>query len=438
MVQGNSPFVSPEARSKATGIGENRTPPFSPATRPGSRTPPRRPVEALEWAGAGDRCALAAADAIARPAAALGVDVVVVEGLAVVAIGPLGVEAGKQRRDVDAPGAALDAVAAGCAGNHVLPVHDVDHARKPGQLLLRQRLEGRERLDVLRHLLGGAHARQDHRHALVAAGKAQRVAGRSVRAGLGQRLGRGRRQGGQGAALDGLHDHDRLAVGAADLVAGAALDRDVVPVKVVELQLHAFDLGVLGQDLVQDLGGVVEANAKVTHAAVAYQLVGLLIGTEALVLGVALAALRVHEQQVEVLDAAGGKLLLKQWDNLLGAVEVAVGELVHQEVLVAGVAAGERLADGGLALALQVDVGGVKVVEAGGQEGVHHLAELRDIDLAVLQSRQPHAAKAEPAAGVLEGVCLRHSRSSPRGLKRVTKGQSPCHPGMPRGVPFTR
>ena len=50
--------------------------------------------------------ALAAADAVARPAAALGVDAVVVEGLALVAVGPLGVEAGKQRRDVDAPGAA--------------------------------------------------------------------------------------------------------------------------------------------------------------------------------------------------------------------------------------------------------------------------------------------------------------------------------------------
>ena len=66
-------------------------------------------------------------------------------------------------------------------------------------------------------------------------------------------------------------------MGAADLVAGAALDRDVVPVKVVELQLHALDLGVFGQDLVQDLGGVVEADAKVAHAAVAHQLVGLLV-----------------------------------------------------------------------------------------------------------------------------------------------------------------
>ena len=145
-----------------------------------------------------------------------------------------------------------------------------------------------------------------------------------------------------------------------------------------------------------------------------------------------------HEQQVEVLDAAGGKLLLKQRDDLLGAVEVAVGELVHQEVLVAGVAARERLPDGRLALALQVDVGGVEVVEPGVQEGVDHLAELRDVDLSVLQARQPHAAKAEPAAGALEGVCLRHGRSSPHRCKKVTKGQSLCHPGTPKSVPFPR
>ena len=52
------------------------------------------------------------------------------------------------------------------------------------------------------------------------------------------------------AALDRLHDEHRLAVLAADFIALAALDGDVVIVQIVELDLHDLDLRVLGQNLV--------------------------------------------------------------------------------------------------------------------------------------------------------------------------------------------
>ena len=69
------------------------------------------------------------------------------------------------------------------------------------------------------------------------------------------------------AALDRLHDDDGLAVLHADLIALAALHRGVVVVQVVELDLHDLDLRILGQDLLEHLGAVVERNADVAHLA---------------------------------------------------------------------------------------------------------------------------------------------------------------------------
>ncbi len=58
-------------------------------------------------------------------------------------------------------------------------------------------------------------------------------------------------------------------------------------------------------------------------------------------------------------------------------------------------AAGQRRADGGLALAVYVAVGSIEVGEAPLQEQVGHLAELGDVHLAVFQHGQTHASKAE-------------------------------------------
>ena len=68
--------------------------------------------------------------------------------------------------------------------------------------------------------------------------------------------------GDQIAALDRLHDSNRLVVLAGNFIALAGLNIIAVPIGVVDLELHKLHLGMLGQDLVQDFGLVMEGEAN--------------------------------------------------------------------------------------------------------------------------------------------------------------------------------
>ena len=65
------------------------------------------------------------------------------------------------------------------------------------------------------------------------------------------------------AALDGLHDHDGLAVPARDLVVLPGHHACALPVGVVELQLHEVDLWVLEEQLVKQFWVGVEREPHV-------------------------------------------------------------------------------------------------------------------------------------------------------------------------------
>ena len=71
----------------------------------------------------------------------------------------------------------------------------------------------------------------------------------------------------------------------ADLVAAAALDGGVLVVEIVELDLHHLHLRVVGKDLFQHLGGVMEGDAHVPGLALRLQLLGDLIGAAFLEVG---------------------------------------------------------------------------------------------------------------------------------------------------------
>ena len=58
---------------------------------------------------------------------------------------------------------------------------------------------------------------------------------------------------------------------AANLVAKLALNTLVLEVDIVELNLNAFKLGVLGKYLVKHLGGVVEGYADVAYLAFCFK-----------------------------------------------------------------------------------------------------------------------------------------------------------------------
>ena len=180
----------------------------------------------------------------------------------------------------------------------------------------------------------------------------------------------------------------------ADLVALAALDHRVLVVQVVELQLHEFELRLLGEDAVEHLRLVVEGHAEVPHAALAPELRYDLEGPGLAVEVVALDAHGVQQVVVEVVHAAAFELLLKKGQHVLAGLEHAGGELVRQDVALARVTRGEAVSDRKLALAVEVAVGGVEIGEAGGEELVHHLTYLFLVHL-VAEHGQAHHAETE-------------------------------------------
>ena len=262
-------------------------------------------------------------------------------------------------------------------------MEDLLHAFDCGHFRFVQRPEVLHEGNVVLHLLHVAHAGEHHQHAGEARGKAQGVA---CRAAAVQRVQYGLRVLGQPdkiAALDRLHDDDGLVIFPADLIAGAALDSEIVVVRVVEPDLDGFDLRIVRQDLLEHLRAVMERAAHMADLALGLEGKGRLIGAAGLEMQIVARALRVHQVEVKILDAAGLELLLKQRADVRLGLEEVRRQLVGQDIAVAGIAAGEAGLQRGLALALQIAVGGIEVVEARVQKRVHHAACLREVDLAV-------------------------------------------------------
>ena len=196
------------------------------------------------------------------------------------------------------------------------------------------------------------------------------------------------------STLDRLHDDDRLVELPADLIALAALDRGIVIVNIIELDLHDFDRGILCQDLLEQLGAAMKRNADVADLALFLQSKRRLISAAGLEMAIVLQALRMHEVEIKIIDAAGLELALEHRADVRLGLEKVLRQLVRQDVAVAQITARQAGLERLFALALQIAVRRVKIVEACVQKCVYHAVRLRDIDLAVLH-RKAHKAKTE-------------------------------------------
>ena len=140
----------------------------------------------------------------------------------------------------------VHAVAAGGAGQHLLPYHAGGHIQQGGLFSLTQRPVGFEGVQVGPQLLQAGHAGEHHSHAGHPLEEAEGPARHALlRPQDGQAGGVPVGQPGQPPAPQGLHhpDGDMAAVQLLRLGPGAL----EVPVQVVELELaelHVFPIGV--------------------------------------------------------------------------------------------------------------------------------------------------------------------------------------------------
>ena len=114
-----------------------------------------------------------------------------------------------------------------------------------------------------------------------------------------------------------------------------------------------------------------------------------------------------HQEKVEILDAAGLQLALEEREDIFLLFEEGRGQFVRQNIALTRVAARQALAQRQLALALDVAVGGVEIVEAAREKEIDHLFELLDVHV-LADHRQAHAAEAEAMPDLREKGVLAH------------------------------
>ena len=184
----------------------------------------------------------------------------------------------------------------------------------------------------------------------------------------------------------------------AHFIAGARLDGGTVPVQVVDLQLHKFGLWVALEYLGQQVRTVVERETDVADAAL-----GLLAGEEtpAVHLLYHLDALAVEGMEpvvVEVVHAALFQLFVEDALQVGLFIDGPHGHLGGHGEGLTRVALDHRFAQGLLALAAVIGIGGVKVGEPLLDKAVGHCLELLDIDARLVVrvgERQAHQSKSK-------------------------------------------
>ena len=199
---------------------------------------------------------------------------------------------------------------------------------------------------------------------------------------------------GQLTSLHGLHHDDGLAVTSSYLIAAARIDYGVFPVGIVDLKLHELYVGVVGQQLFEMFRRGMKGEAIVADESLLLQLFHVVPDAEAVEL--VLVPLVNAVEQVEI-DIARPRTFQTDVNLVLGLFLALADrgiQLVGQIVALAGIA----VAEGGFGgcLGTLLDECGVEVFAAGGDEGIHHLSGLFEVDVfGCFLSGQSHHAESQ-------------------------------------------
>jgi len=340
--------------------------------------------------------ALAALDAIARLALALGDDAVFPLGpefrTALAAVGH-----GEDIRDGNAHRTALGAVMAARAGDRLVRVQrelgPVDRALLVGV----QRLEILHIGKVVVHLRQIAHAGEHRNDVLLARHEADRPGGVGR---LRVRLGQDRLDAVDGVrqhtALHRLHDRDRLSIGLADFKVAPGGYTGVIPVRIVDLELDKFHVRMGLQQLLQQLGIGVEGKAVMFDQALRLHLLHKIPNVVLVVFPVVVSLECMKQVIVEIAGArtlqAGVKLLLRA--GFVVALQPRV-QLGGNGIAFPRIAIDHRRLQRRLTGAVVVHIGGIKIRPARFDKMIRHLTDLGNVDGAIGILGQPHEAESQ-------------------------------------------
>ena len=115
-----------------------------------------------------------------------------------------------------------------------------------------------------------------------------------------------------------------------------------------------------------------ERNAHVAHLALGLECEGCFIRAAGLEVIVIRVSLRVHQIKIKILHVTGVELIFKARADIRLGLEEIRRQLARQHIADARIAAGETGLQRRLALALQIAVGCVEIIEARIQKRVDH------------------------------------------------------------------
>jgi len=187
-----------------------------------------------------------------------------------------------------------------------------------------------------------------------------------------------------------------------DLHAAARLHDRVVPVEVVHLQLHELHVRVSGEQLVEDLGAVVDGEPDVADLPSRLLLGDEIPHVELVELRGACATHVVEQVEVDVIDTQAVERRLEIALRDLPAGHGPGEALGGNGIRIPRVTRGERLPERCLRCTIMVNICGVEIGAPALEEDIDHLLELLDVDALLVggvEQRQTHAAEAELGCG---------------------------------------
>ena len=297
-------------------------------------------------------------------------------------------------RDGDLLRAALGAVAAAGAGDGTPVEDDVLRLGDQRVFLLGHGHEILHGGQVVFHLVHGIHAAEHGEDPFLRGDEAERpgsvgLSGSGRVEHLLHSLGRVCQQ----AALAGLHDRDVFTVPSGHFVYAAGFDLGVLPVGIVELELYEIDLGMVGEDPVQNCRGVVEGEAEMPDQSLFFLFRQELPDAVVVIGAVVAFSHRVEQIEIEKVHAQTFAADIELCPGVLPAAGGAGVELAGNGEAVASVAFHQRLAGG--FLGALVYIGGVKIGSSALDESVRESRGQIHIDAPVGLSRETHQAEAQ-------------------------------------------
>ncbi len=180
----------------------------------------------------------------------------------------------------------------------------------------------------------------------------------------------------------------------ANLQTLARLNGGIVEVKVIELNLHGFDLRIAAENFIQYFRRIVKGDPDVLYPPFRLEFERLLVSAATLELYKVFPVLRVHKIEVEIIDAAYFQLAFEKRTDVRFRLEIGLRQLIRKNIFPPGVSFYKAIAQSGFALSADIYVCRIEIIETAFYKRIDHFVKLGMVYFIAVHG-QTHTAESE-------------------------------------------